>query len=69
MIVTVAGISLITATDYLEYYRDLVDQDAKDTSVQIGRPGIITEVDEPKFGKRGQGSSCKIFGSVERTKV
>ena len=48
----ISGHGKETVTNYLNYFRTLVNDHAIVESEMIGGPGVIVEVDEAKFGKR-----------------
>lgn len=71
-IITMTGHSSATISDYLGYYRSLVERAINPDGAIIGGEGIIVELDESKFGKRkyNRGHAVDgawVIGGVERT--
>jgi hypothetical protein len=66
------GLNKNTVSSYLRRMRNFLEERYLDSLPIIGRPGIIVEVDESKFGKRkynrGHGvDGVWVLGMVERT--
>ena len=66
------GHSPNTVSNFMKYFRNLVIETLDDEDEIIGRPGIVVEIDESKFGKRKynrghQVEGVWILGGIERT--